>query len=89
MAASLVRRNQAPGIWNRDDILDALAAVDAANWSLAQHIRTPEMVLYRQGFETAMASVAAAFGLAYRPPSRDNLHPPNEPDTRRKGEISY
>jgi hypothetical protein len=69
MSWSLERRNHGAAVWFRDDIMDALAAVDSANWDVAQHIDSPEMRLYRKGYEAAIAAVAMAFGLAYSPPS--------------------
>jgi hypothetical protein len=69
MSFNLERRNRGAAIWFRDDIMDALAAVDSANWDVAQHVDGPEMRLYRKGYEAALAAVAMAFGLAYSPPS--------------------
>lgn len=70
MTGGIKRRNRAPGVWFRDDISDALDAVDAANWDVARHIDTPEMLLYRMGFEAAIRAMATAFGLDYTPRSR-------------------
>jgi hypothetical protein len=53
------------GVWLRDEIEDTLLAVDIANLDIADHIDTPEMRLYRKGYEAAIRSVAAAFGIAY------------------------
>ncbi len=73
--SSFERRTSRPGVWFRDDILDTLAAVDAANWDIAQHIDSREMLLYRMGFEAAIQAVAAAFGLAYQPRSLTSRKP--------------
>jgi len=62
------RLDRSCGIWYRNDILDVLSSVDAANWDIARHIATPQMRIYRQGFEAAMQAIAAAFGLSYKPP---------------------
>jgi hypothetical protein len=62
------RLDRSCGIWYRDDILDVLSSVDAANWDIARHIATPQMRIYRQGFEAALQAIAAAFGLSYKPP---------------------
>ncbi len=53
------------GIWFRDQIEDALMAVDMANLEVARHIDTPEMRLYRLGYEAAIQAVAAVFGIRY------------------------
>lgn len=71
MTPGVRRRNDAPGVWYRNDICDALNAVDAANWDIAQHVDTPEMRLYRMGFEAAIQAAAAAFGLSYTPRSQE------------------
>jgi len=60
-------RDEGLGVWFREEILNALSAVDDANWDVAQHIDAPEMRLYRKGFEAAIKAVATAFGLAYAP----------------------
>jgi|YNPNPStandDraft_1061719.scaffolds.fasta_scaffold15091_3 hypothetical protein len=70
LAGRLERRNQGIGVWFRNDILDTLTAIDAANWDVAQYIDTPEMRLYRKGYEAAIQAMAAAFGLSYQPRSQ-------------------
>ncbi len=79
MASVIQRRNQAPGVWYRNDILDILTAVDEANWDVAQHIGTPQMRLYRKGFEAAVQAIAAAFGLAYKSRVGDSSQSSPEP----------
>lgn len=65
---SVEYRNQGLGVWFRDEIQDALIAVDAANWDIAQHLEgADEIKLYRKGFEAALRAVAAVFGLSYSP----------------------
>ena len=51
------------GIWSKDEILQAMRAIDMANRSIADQIDTPEMHLYRRGFEAALRAVAEAFGM--------------------------
>ncbi len=53
------------GIWFRGQIEDALIAVDMANLEMARHVDTPEMRLYRLGYEAAILAVAAFFGIHY------------------------
>lgn len=69
MRAMIRRRNQSPGVWYRGDVLDILRSVHSANWDIAQHIDTPQMRLYRKGFEAAIEAAATAFGLSYTPPT--------------------
>ncbi|MBC8492377.1 MAG: hypothetical protein H8D43_01225 [Chloroflexi bacterium] len=52
-------------IWFVDDIENILIAVDKANLDIARHIDTPEMRVYRLGYEAAIGAIASAFGIAY------------------------
>ena len=52
-------------VWFKDDIQNALSAIDSANADLFQTINTPEMQLYRRGYEAALRAMAEAFGLRY------------------------
>jgi hypothetical protein len=63
------RRDQSPGFWFRNDILDILGSIEMANWEVARHVNTPQMRLYRKGFEAAFQAIATAFGLSYAPPA--------------------
>ena len=40
--------------WFPDEIENTIRAIDQANNDVAQHIRTPEMQLYRLGYEAAI-----------------------------------
>jgi hypothetical protein len=53
-------------VWFKDDIQNALRAVDSANAELFKTIDTPEMQLYRRGYESALRSVGEAFGIRYQ-----------------------
>lgn len=53
-------------VWFKDDIQNALRAVDMANADLCKTINTPEMRLYRQGYEAAIRAVGEAFGIRYQ-----------------------
>jgi hypothetical protein len=53
-------------VWFRDEIEASLLAVDGANRDIAQHITTPEMALYRRGFEAAIEAVARSFGITWQ-----------------------
>lgn len=57
--------NRTPSVraWFPDEIENTLRAVDQANRSVADAIRTPEMALYRRGYTDALAVLATAFGL--------------------------
>ena len=71
------RDNSGLDIWFKDEILQTLKAVDMANLDVAGEIDSLEMRLYRRGFEAAIRSIAAAFGLDYEPPTsrpRQSLH---------------
>ncbi len=54
-------------VWFRDDIQNTLRAVDSANSDLFKTISTPEMRLYRQGYEAAIRAIGEAFGIRYKP----------------------
>jgi hypothetical protein len=53
--------------WFRDDINNALRAIDSASAEVFDLVRTPEMELYRRGYEAALRSMAEAFGIHYTP----------------------
>jgi len=53
------------GVWFKDEIKNTLLALDAANLDIAQHVDTPEMRLYRKGYEAAIQAMAVAFGISY------------------------
>jgi hypothetical protein len=55
--------------WFRDDINNALRAIDLANAEVFTVINTPEMRLYRRGYEAAVRSMAEAFGIHYISPT--------------------
>ena len=69
MLATLERRDFGAGPWFASEVMDILGAVDGANLDIAAVIQTPEMALYRRGFEAAIGAVAQAFGLWYYKPS--------------------
>jgi hypothetical protein len=56
-------------VWFKEDIQNALKAVDSANAELFKVINTPEMRLYRQGYEAAIRAVAEAFGIRHESPA--------------------
>ena len=62
-----MRRTRSCGfkIWFRDEIENVIHAVDAANSDIASCIDTPEMALYRKGYEAALHAVAQALGIDY------------------------
>lgn len=47
--------------WFPDELEAALAAVAASNGDLAQAVETPEMRIYRRGFDAALRSLAVLF----------------------------
>lgn len=49
--------------WFPDEIENQIDAVDQSNRSISQAIPTPEMALYRRGFEDAIAALRTSFGL--------------------------
>lgn len=59
------KRPSGIGVWFKEEIENTLRAVDLANLDVAQHIHTPEMNLYRRGYEAAIDSLASAFGIEY------------------------
>lgn len=54
-------------VYFRDEIHNALTAVDTANLELLANIDSPELQMYRKGYAAAIRAVAAAFGLSYSP----------------------
>jgi len=64
------------GVWFKDEIKNTLVALDAANLDIAQHVDTPEMRLYRKGYEAAIQAMAIAFGIAYTPATVPTSSPP-------------
>ncbi|HID63884.1 MAG TPA: hypothetical protein EYP49_14280 [Anaerolineae bacterium] len=63
------------GVWFKDEIKNTLLALDAANLDIAQHIDTPEMRLYRKGYEAAIQAMAIAFGISYTPATVSDSSP--------------
>jgi basic membrane lipoprotein Med (substrate-binding protein (PBP1-ABC) superfamily) len=57
-------------VWFKDDIKNTLSAIDSANAELFKAIDTPEMRLYRQGYEAAIRAIAEAFGMKYESTTR-------------------
>ncbi len=51
-------------LWHRDDIANALAALDNATEGVAQYVPTDGMALYRLGYVTALNNARRAFGIA-------------------------
>ncbi len=51
--------------WFRDDINNALRAIDSASAEVFNLVNTPEMQLYRRGYEAAIRAMAEAFGIHY------------------------
>jgi hypothetical protein len=62
-------------VWFRDEIENALVAVDTANFDVASSVDSPEMRVYRKGYSAAIQAVAAAFGLSYSPKSLHSDEP--------------
>jgi hypothetical protein len=62
-------------VWFRDDIKNTLRAVNSANADLFRVINTPEMRLYRQGYEAAIRSIAEAFGIRDATEAHDSEEP--------------
>jgi len=73
------KRPSGIGVWFKEEIENTLRAVDLANFDVSQHIHTPEMHLYRLGYEAAIDSLASAFGIQYS--RRTNLTAPHLPGT--------
>jgi len=61
------------GVWFSEEIENALRGIDAANLSVAQHIDTSEMKMYRLGYEAAIEAMAAVFGIRYIRPNGQSL----------------
>lgn len=62
--------------WFPDEIENTIKAIDQANNDVAQHIPTPEMQMYRLGYEAAINALATAFGLDYRRSATRSTQPP-------------
>ncbi len=62
--------------WFRDDINNALRAIDSANAEVFSLVNTPEMQLYRRGYEAAIRAMAEAFGINYTPPAHYSAEMP-------------
>jgi len=54
-------------VWSREDIAGILAAVDSANHGAVAAADTYESRLVRQGFVTALRSIARMFDVDYAP----------------------
>jgi hypothetical protein len=54
-------------VWFKADIRNALVAVNCANLDIAAAIDTPEIRVYRKGYEAAIRAVAAVFGIDMQP----------------------
>ena len=52
-------------VWFKEDIQNALRAVDSANADLFETIGIPEMELYRRGYKAALRAMGEAFGIRY------------------------
>ncbi|GEM_PF-2935625 len=57
-------------VWFRDEIQNALMAVDTANQDLVSNIDSVEVQIYRKGYAAAIRAIAAAFGIPYPPPGQ-------------------
>lgn len=68
--------------WFPDEIENAIKAVDQANYDVAQHIPTPEMRMYRLGYEAAIDAMVTAFGLDYRRSTFTSARSPRRNSTR-------
>lgn len=57
--------NRSPSVrtWFPDEIENAMNAVALANGNVADAINTTEMRLYQRGFDAALISLAALFGV--------------------------
>jgi hypothetical protein len=53
-------------VWFKDDIQNALRAVDRANVELCKVVNSPETHLYRQGYEAAIRAISEALGVRYK-----------------------
>jgi hypothetical protein len=62
--------NSGLDVWFKDDIKNTLRGVDSANAELFETINTPEMQLYRKGYEAAIRAIAEAFGIRYKSSDR-------------------
>ncbi len=54
------------GVWFEKEIENALKAIDFANKDVSELVPTPEMQVYRQGYQAAINAMAASFGVNYR-----------------------
>ena len=57
------RRTPSVRTWFPDEIENVLRSVTQANGDLADAIDTPEMALYRRGFDAAVLAIATGFGV--------------------------
>jgi hypothetical protein len=76
MALNSYASNSGLNVWFKDDVQNALRAVESANAGLFEIIDTPEMQLYRQGYEAALRAVAEAFGIRQEPFTRQRDEAP-------------
>ena len=53
-------------MWSQNDIMKTLSIVDAANHDIAQDVDTPEMRIYRKGYEAAIRAVPDISGCRRR-----------------------
>lgn len=53
-------------VWHRDELENMMRAVAASSDALAGRIQTPEMALYRLGFDTALSALSMAIGIRYK-----------------------
>ena len=60
--------------WFSDEIANILQAVAMSNGDIADAVDTPEMRIYKRGFDAALNAIAAAIGIdPPRRPSRNTI----------------
>ena len=60
--------------WFPDELANILLAVHQANGDIADAVDTPEVRLYKRGFDAALNAIAAAIGIdPPRRPSRNTI----------------
>jgi hypothetical protein len=71
---SLFRHNQSSrlSVYFRDDIHDALIAIDSANLGLVDEIAiwSKEAQAFQRGYQSALRSLGQVFGIDYQPLNR-------------------
>lgn len=64
-------RSSGLNVWFKEEVGNIIRSIDSSNRSIARHVRTSEMAMYRMGFKDALDALSEAFGLSYDRETRE------------------